>query len=148
MVLSFIAADYGNDFAAIVSDMCLRTVLSGVTPAQRSSTATILESRNPILIALVELMRKNLESPLSTEDLCEAAGYSRRHVERLFRKATGQSPGTFYRGIRLDHARNLLGTTDMTISEITAACGFISVTHFSRCFRQRFGAPPSRLRRK
>lgn len=147
MMLSFIAADYGSAFAAVVSDMCLRTVLTGVAPAQRSSVASILDTRNPVLIALVNLMQRNIETPLSTHALAAAAGYSRRHVERLFHAATGQSPGTFYRGLRLDHARSLLGTTEMTLVEIATACGFASVTHFARCFRERFGAAPSRLRR-
>lgn len=146
MMIAVIAADFGADFAAMVSDMCLRTVLPGVEPSQRSSMAALMSSRNPVLIATVGLMNRHIDLPLSMAQLAEAAGYSRRHLERLFRDATGQSPGAFYRGLRLDRGRNLLATTDLTLIEIATACGFDSVSHFSKSFRARFGLAPTRLK--
>ncbi|MCB6176627.1 GlxA family transcriptional regulator [Rhodobacter sp. Har01] len=115
MMLSVIADEHGADFAAMVSEMCLRTVMPGVDPEQRSSLAALMSSRNPVLIASVTLMNRHIEEPLSMDDLAEAAGYSRRHLERLFREATGKSPGEFYRGLRLDRGRNLLSTTELTL---------------------------------
>ena len=82
----------------------------------------------------------------SIDRISEAAGYSRRHLERLFRDTTGQTPGEFYRGLRLDRGRNLLATTDLTLIEIATACGFDSVSHFSKSFRARFGVPPTKLK--
>jgi AraC family carnitine catabolism transcriptional activator len=146
MMLSIIAADHGADFAAMVSDMCLRTVLPGVEPAQRSSMAALMSSRNPVLIAVVHLMNRHIDNPLSMDDLADAAGYSRRHLERLFRDATGKTPGEFYRGLRLDRGRNLLATTDLTLMEVATACGFESVPHFSKSFRKRFGMAPTKLK--
>ncbi len=146
MMLSFIAADHGATFAAIVSDMCLRTVMPGVEPGQRSSTAALMASRNPVLIACVKLMNLHIENPLSMDDLAEAAGYSRRHMERLFRDAIGKTPGEFYRSLRLDRGRNLLAATDMTLLEVATACGFDSVSHFSKSFRARFGVAPTQLK--
>ena len=146
MMLSIISADHGADFAAIVSDMCLRTVLPGVEPEQRSSIAALMSSRNPVLIATVNLMNRTIDNPLPLEELAAAAGYSRRQMERLFRSATGSTPGNFYRGLRLDHGRNLLATTDLTLLEIATACGFETVSHFSKSFRARFGTAPTRLK--
>ncbi|MEY4983035.1 MAG: hypothetical protein RIR62_1301 [Pseudomonadota bacterium] len=146
MMLSIIAADHGADFAAIVSDMCLRTVLPGVAPEQRSSIAALMSSRNPVLIATVNLMNRTIDAPLPLEELAAAAGYSRRQMERLFRSATGSTPGNFYRGLRLDHGRNLLATTDLSLIEIATACGFDTVSHFSKSFRARFGTAPTRLK--
>lgn len=146
MMLSVIASDHGPDFAAIVSDMCLRTVLPGVEPEQRSSLAALMSSRNPVLIATVNLMNRTIDNPLPLEEIAAAAGYSRRQMERLFRQATGSTPGNFYRGLRLDHGRNLLATTDLTLMEISAACGFETVSHFSKSFRARFGTAPTRLK--
>jgi transcriptional regulator GlxA family with amidase domain len=146
MMLAVIAGDHGADFAAMVSDMCLRTVLPGVAPEQRTSVAALMSKRNPVLVATVNLMNRRIDSPLSMEELAEAAGYSRRHLERLFREATGKTPGEFYRGLRLDRGRNLLSTTDLTLIEVAAACGFESVSHFSKSFRARFGTSPTRLK--
>lgn len=131
----------------MVSEMCLRTVLPGVEAAQRSSVAVLLASRNPVLIAAIAQMNKHLEDPLEMRDVASATGYSRRHLERLFRDATGKTPGAFYRALRLDRGRNLLATTDMTLAEIAAACGFASAANFSKSFRARFGDAPIRARR-
>ena len=145
MMLAIIAEDHGTAFAAMVSEMCLRTVLPGINAEQRSSLAALLSSRNPVLVATVTLMNRHIEDPLSMDDLAAAAGYSRRHLERLFRDAVGASPGDFYRGLRLDRGRNLLGTTDLTLLEVSIACGFATVSHFSKSFRARYGVAPTRL---
>lgn len=146
LMLAIIAEDHGNDFAAMVSEMCLRTVMLGVEPEQRSSVAALMSSRNPVLIATITLMNRNIEDPLTMDSIAAATGYSRRQLERLFRDATGHAPAEFYRGLRLDRGRNLLSTTNMTLQEIATACGFESVSHFSRRFRERFGAAPSKLK--
>ncbi|MEZ5797633.1 MAG: GlxA family transcriptional regulator [Paracoccaceae bacterium] len=146
MMLSVIAGDYGAAFAATVSDMCLRTAMTGIEAHQRSSTAAVMASRNPVLIACVNLMKSRLDAPMSMDELAEAAGYSRRHLERLFRGATGKTPGEFYRGLRLDRGRNLLATTDLTLLEISAACGYDTTSHFSKSFRARFGVAPTLMK--
>ena len=145
MMLSIIAEDHGSAFAAMVSEMCLRTLMPGVNAEQRSSTAALMSSRNPVLVATITLMNRHLDQPLSMEELAAAAGYSRRHLERLFRDAVGKSPADFYRGLRLDLGRNLLSTTEMTLLEVSLACGFATVSHFSKSFRARFGTAPTRL---
>lgn len=145
MMLSIIAGDHGGAFAAMVSEMCLRTVMPGVNAAQRSSLAALMSSRNPVLVATVTLMNHHIDNPLSMDELAAAAGYSRRHLERLFRDAVGKTPGDFYRGLRLDRARNLLSTTDLTLLEVSIACGYSTVSHFSKSFRARFGTAPTKL---
>lgn len=145
MILSVIAQDHGAEFAAMVSEMCLRTVMAGVEPVQRSSLAVLMRSRNPALIAVVKLMTDHLEDTLSLEELAAAAGCSRRHIERLFKTVLGETPGEFYRGLRLDRGRNLLSTTDLTLLEVATACGFGSVSHFSKCFKARFGTVPTKF---
>lgn len=145
IMLSIIANDHGGGFAAMVSEMCLRTVMPGMNAAQRSSLTALMSSRNPVLVATVTLMNRHIEEPLSMEELAAAAGYSRRHLERLFKDAVGTTPGDFYRCLRLDRGRNLLSTTDLTLMEVSLACGFSTVSHFSKSFRARFGTAPTNL---
>ena len=145
MMLSIIAEDHGGSFAAMVSEMCLRTVMTGVSSEQRSSLTALMSSRNPVLVATVTLMNRHIDEPLSMDELAAAAGYSRRHLERLFRDAVGKTPGEFYRGLRLDRGRNLLSTTDLTLMEVSNACGYSTVSHFSKSFRARFGTAPTKL---
>jgi AraC family transcriptional regulator, carnitine catabolism transcriptional activator len=146
MMLSIIAADHGPDFAAMVSEMCLRTLMSGTNSQQKSSLAALMSSRNPVLIATVTSMNRHIENTLSLDQLADAAGYSRRHLERLFRDATGQTPADFYRNLRLDHGRNLLCTTELGLQEGALACGFGSTSHFSKSFKAKFLTAPTGLK--
>ncbi len=146
MMLSIIAADFGSEFATMVAEMCLRSVTAGENAAQRSSLAALMASRTPALVSTVKVMTENLEDPLPMETIARITGYSRRHLERLFTSALGEPPGRFYQSLRLDHARNLLTSTDAPLIEISTACGFTSIAHFSRRFRLRFGVAPTRLR--
>lgn len=145
MILSIIARDFGAEFAAAVSDMCLRHVMIGTERSQRSSLGAVTHSRNPALLAIVRLMSEHLEDILAMDALAAAAGYSRRHIERLFKSALGVTPAGYYRKLRLDHARNLLSSTDMSLSEIAVATGFESTSYLSKAFRAQFGCPPSRV---
>lgn len=146
MMLSIIASDHGEDFAAMVADMCLRTVMPEEANGQRSSLSALLASRNPALVSAVRPMMANLATPLSMDEIAATIGSSRRHIERLFRTTTGSTPAKFYRDLRLDRARNLLAATDMTPAEIAEACGFDTASHFTKSFRARFGMTPSRIR--
>ena len=145
LMIDLIARDQGEAFATMVLDMCLRRVAIGRDPGQRSSLSAVAQLRNPGLSAMVDLMKRHIEEPLSMEDLSARIGYSRRNVERIFRKALGLPPARFYLDMRLDHARNLLSGTDLSLSEISAACGFSTRSHFSKAFTARFGTAPSRL---
>lgn len=143
LLLSIIAEDHGADFAAIVSEMCLRHVMVGEERSQRSSLGAVTQSRNPALMSITGLMLTHLEDILSMDELAAAAGYSRRHVERLFKTVVGVPPSTYYRKLRLDHARNLLSTTDLSLHDIAFATGFEGVSSFSRAFHTQFGERPS-----
>ncbi|RLL64947.1 GlxA family transcriptional regulator [Paenirhodobacter hankyongi] len=147
MMLSLIAEDHGAEFSAMVSEMCLRKVMVGIEKEQRSSLSVLIRSRNPGLLNIVTLMNAHIEDPLTLDDLSRVAGYSRRHIERMFLSVLGETPGEFYRGIRLDHGRTLLSTTDMGLLEVALACGFGSVAHFSKSFKARFGTAPTKFNR-
>ena len=56
-------------------------------------------------------------------------------------------PKRYYLEMRLRRARELLLQTAMPIMDITAACGFQSPPHFSKCYRIQFGYPPSAERK-
>ena len=91
-------------------------------------------------------MEANLEEPLSREDLAASVGLSTRQVERLFRKYLGCTPARHYLELRLRRARMLLAQTSMSILDVSIACGFVSASHFSKCYREMFTHTPRRER--
>lgn len=72
-------------------------------------------------------------------DLC----MSRMTFYRKIQTATGQKPTEFIRTIRLRRAAELLREGQLSVTEVTFATGFSSVSYFSRCFRTMFGVPPT-----
>ena len=143
MMISIIKQDYGRDFAIVISDMCLNGGDIEPRMVQRSSLARALSTRNSKLVQIVQTMHKQIEEPLSLAKLSAQNGLSRRQIERQCKQLLNETPATIYRNIRLDRGRTLFVETDMSVSDISVACGFNSVSVFSRHYKERFGASPS-----
>ena len=94
---------------------------------------------HPKLVAVVEEMGLNLEDPLSQKELASKAGISTRQLERLFSKYMELTPTKYYLNLRLNRAKQLLDQTNMSILSVALACGFISASHFSKCFKEYYG---------
>ena len=72
---------------------------------------------------------------------------SRSQLFRKIKALTGQSPSLFIRAIRLERGKELLQTTEMSISEIAYEVGFSTPAYFSDAFLEAFGVRPSEVRR-
>ncbi|MCU1770661.1 GlxA family transcriptional regulator [Pseudomonas sp. 13B_3.2_Bac1] len=96
---------------------------------------------------VVKLMDANLEEPLELEQLAVYAGRSRRQLERLFKEQLGTTPQRYYLELRITEARRLLQHTELSQMEVLVACGFVSPSHFSKCYSAFFGYRPSKEKR-
>jgi transcriptional regulator GlxA family with amidase domain len=94
------------------------------------------------LQATLALMNDHLTRTLGIDELAETMGISRRHLERLFKRSLGCSPSRHYLDLRLQQARQLLRAGEQSLSDVATECGFVSLQHFFRCYRQYFGAHP------
>lgn len=92
------------------------------------------------------LMEQSVSRPMTVDAIALRLKISSRQLERLFREATGTSPASIYRQIRLRHARQLLLLTEKSVTDIAVETGFCDAAHFSRQFRAFFGEPPRRAR--
>jgi len=81
--------------------------------------------------------------PLDVDDLARAAGLSRAHFSREFRRAFGVSPHAYLLTRRLERAAALLRTTDRSVTEICLAVGLQSVGSFTTSFKRTFGESPT-----
>ena len=82
------------------------------------------------------------------DDLARAAGLSRFHFSREFRRAFGESPHAYLLTRRLERAAALLRNTDRPVVEICFAVGMQSVGSFTSSFTRTFGASPTAYRAK
>ena len=81
--------------------------------------------------------------PLEVDDLAAAAGLSRAHFSREFRRAFGESPHAYLLTRRLERAAALLRTTDNSVAEICLAVGLQSIGSFTTSFTRTYGQSPT-----
>jgi AraC-like DNA-binding protein len=84
--------------------------------------------------------------PLDLEALASAAGLSRAHFSREFRRAFGESPHAYLLTRRLERAAALLRTTDRSVADVCFSVGAQSVGSFTTSFTRTFGISPTAYR--
>ncbi|QDU70492.1 AraC family transcriptional regulator [Mucisphaera calidilacus] len=84
---------------------------------------------------------------ITVDRAAEHCGMSRRRFTTLFRQITGESYRRYIERLRIDHARQLLTTTDHSILSIAFECGFDDVTSFYRSFARHESHAPGHYRR-
>jgi transcriptional regulator GlxA family with amidase domain len=84
--------------------------------------------------------------PLDVNDLAKAAGLSRAHFSREFRRAFGESPHAYLLTRRLERAAALLRSTDRSVADICFSVGLQSVGSFTSSFTRTYGVPPNAYR--
>ncbi|WP_166789239.1 MULTISPECIES: GlxA family transcriptional regulator [unclassified Cryobacterium] len=102
---------------------------------------------DPIAVASTWAL-ENLGEDLGVDRLAAAAHMSRRTFVRTFRNATGATPAAWVRSRRLDEARRLLETSDLSVDQIAASCGFGNPVTLRQNFAAAFGSTPSSYRRR
>jgi AraC-like DNA-binding protein len=84
--------------------------------------------------------------PLDVDDLARAAGLSRAHFSREFKRAFGESPHGYLLTRRLERAAALLRNTDRSVADICFSVGLSSVGSFTTSFTRTFGKSPTAYR--
>jgi AraC-like DNA-binding protein len=84
--------------------------------------------------------------PLSVDDMACAAGLSRAHFSREFRRVFGESPHAYLLTRRLERAAAMLRGTDRSVADICLSVGLQSIGSFTTSFTRTYGMPPSAYR--
>ena len=91
-------------------------------------------------------IREALESSLTIQQVADELGVSYSNFRKLFKEHTGISPAIYQQDLRLQRAKELLSTTDMSVKEIAYRLNFESPDYFSAKFKIKTGRRPSELR--
>ena len=142
LMLGLIAADHGRELATAVAEQFIHERIREPGEPQRMGLRNRLGITRPKLLKVIEWMEDNLEEPLSRGELARRTGVSTRQLERLFGKYLQRTPTRYYRELRLYRARGLLTQTAMSVLDVALACGFVSASHFSKCYREFFRKTP------
>ncbi len=147
MMLHLVGQNEGERVVAKVCEQCLIDRIRPAHDRQRLPIGARVGVQNPRLLSIIELMEANIAEPLSLAEISRRTGISRRHVERLFRQHLGRSPARYYLDVRLERARRLLRHSNLPIVEVAIAAGFVSASHFSKRYRERYAVSPQADRR-
>lgn len=142
LMLDLIAQAYGPELAIQVSEQFVLGRIRQRKDHQRMQVASRYGIHNKKLVQVIGEMEQHSEPPLSTAQLALGINVTRRQLERLFRLHLNDTPRNFYLGLRLEKARQLLRQTDMSVLDISIACGFESPSYFTRSYRARFTCAP------
>ncbi|MDQ7984356.1 GlxA family transcriptional regulator [Pseudomonas sp. G34] len=139
MVLEWIGTLHGNDLAEGIVG-----ILAFEESRYKRVKPTLHAKMSEPLRTVINLMSANIEEPLSTDQLAAYSGRSRRQIERLFQQQLGTTPARYYLELRITEGRRLLQHSDLPVLDVSVACGFVSPSHFSKCYTAYFGNSPSR----
>lgn len=148
MMLYIISQTHEEGVINKICEQCLTDRVRSSTDRQRLPLRARLGVQNAKLLSIIEVMEANISEPLALTEIAADANLSRRQIERLFRQNLGRSPARYYSELRLDRAKHLLLQSNLPIVDIAIASGFVSASHFSKCYRDQFGKPPQIERRE
>jgi transcriptional regulator GlxA family with amidase domain len=146
MSLAMVEKDLGADVAGVIAK---RLVLYVRRPGFQSQFSPVLAAQSRAGAPFAELIRwmgEHLATELDVPRLAARAAMSDRTFHRQFTRSMGATPARFVETLRLDRARQLLGT-GASLKEIAAKAGFASPATFSLAFERRFGVTPQLFRK-
>ncbi|MFZ0597314.1 MAG: AraC family transcriptional regulator, partial [Flavobacterium sp.] len=96
----------------------------------------------------IDYIKENLHEELSLEKLAALSNFSKFHFHRIFKSVTGTTLNDFIKNARIERSLFfLMNNSSKTINEISIDCGFLSISSFSRSFRETQNRTPSEWRK-
>ena len=133
----------GGEMGARHSRLCLEHLLFLL---REEATADALGPVEAQLDTITEAMRQDPGRRWAVAELARRAALSRAQFTRRFTAYTGLTPGRYLTRVRLVRAGELLTETNMSVTQIAAALGYVDVAYFSRQYKRHTGRPPSSAR--
>jgi len=126
----------------------VRSRLSDMAAALQRRMVELSLSREVVvcLLQAIAHMKRNAASDMNQNTIAKQVGMSRSYFSQCYKKFTGVTFGEALRLMKIEQAKELLSTTDLSVYEIASAIGFEDDKHFSRVFRERTGTYPTEYR--
>jgi transcriptional regulator GlxA family with amidase domain len=147
MMLDIIAGNCGAEVAAGVAEWFVHSPLRSSVDRKLMPLRLRTGVRDELVLSAIAIMEDAVEERLAMTDLAARLGVSSDRLERAFRAELSVSPSGYYRRLRLKRAADLLAHSTLAVRDVALACGFASMSSFSRAFREEHGHPPKQTRR-
>ena len=102
--------------------------------------------RDVEFVQVIDYIEKHLSEPITLDDLSSFAHFEKSYLTVRFKEIWGLSPMKYVNYMRIERAKLLLVTTDMSITDISREVGFGSIHYFSRFFKEKENKTPIEYR--
>lgn len=111
-----------------------------------NDTFTFSGKAHKTWIQITQYVQEHFSSPINRAHVASVFKLNPSYVSRLFNDQGNESFNAMLRRLRFEHAALLLKQTNLTVDEITDACGYLSSTYFISAFHKHFGISPGKYR--
>jgi transcriptional regulator GlxA family with amidase domain len=146
LFLAVVDADHGPDLAHTVAAWLVVFARRPGGQAQFSAQLRAQAATTPALAELQRWLPDHLDDPLGVEVMAARVNMSPRTFARAFARETGTTPAAFVEELRVETARQLLESTDLTVGTIARRVGLPRPETLHRAFQRRAGTTPDRYR--
>ncbi len=132
--------DLNNSIAAAMTEIEKEFPASGIIREDSAATG------NPLINEVLHYIGKHYMEDLSLSSLADTFFLSKEHLSRLFKRETGTNLFSYIMELKLNDAKELLSSTEMTLEEIAFKLGFSNGNYFSKVFKKNTGQSPREYR--
>ena len=144
-IMLYIASHSKGSTLCLIGHLCLLLdALIQSSSTRREPRQTQL--RDFYVQEAISYMELHYQSNITVEEIANACRLNRSYFSKLFKEKKGCPPQEFLIRLRLSKAADLMRNTSMSISDISASCGYPNQLHFSRAFKQRYSVSPREWR--
>ena len=144
--LHLIEQDISKEAAMQVSKAMVVYLKRSGSQLQFSDILSAQQSKNPVIISVIEHISNNLEQDLSVSALADKACLSERQLHRLFVQETGEAPAAFVEKYRMNIAKELILNNPTHLKSVALNVGFKSYDGFRRAFERQFKVSPQHFK--
>ena len=112
------------------------------TPIQKNKDKSMEKIRSAL-----DFISENYCEKILLKDIADAINYSPYYFQRKFTEIMKISPNDYVNNLRIDHAKKLLINSNLSIAEISYACGFPSQSYFCFLFKKQLQVTPSEFKK-
>jgi transcriptional regulator GlxA family with amidase domain len=146
LFLAVVEEDHGAELAHAVAGWLVVFVRRPGGQSQFSAQLRAEPATTPSIVELQRWLPDHLEEDLGVDALAMRIGMSPRTFARVFRRETETTPAAFVEDLRVETARRLLETTDLTVAAVARRVGMKHAETLHRAFGRRVGTTPDRYR--